>query len=129
MTAEEVNNALKQATTNNESFGYTDEEIVSSDIIGSHFGSVFDATQTEITAVGDLQLVKTVAWYDNEWGYSMRIIDLVNSDAHRRRKKPPPLSLIKTVNKPPGSADIHAGHVYHLRRQYRIYAIRRGSLA
>lgn len=58
MTAEEVNNALKQATTNNESFGYTDEEIVSSDIIGSHFGSVFDATQTEITAVGDLQLVK-----------------------------------------------------------------------
>ena len=42
MTAEEVNNALKQATTNNESFGYTDEEIVSSDIIGSHFGSVFD---------------------------------------------------------------------------------------
>lgn len=54
MTAEEVNNALKQATTNNESFGYTDEEIVSSDIIGSHFGSVFDATQTEITAVGDL---------------------------------------------------------------------------
>lgn len=61
MTAEEVNNALKQATTNNESFGYTDEEIVSSDIIGSHFGSVFDATQTEITAVGDLQLVKTVA--------------------------------------------------------------------
>lgn len=60
MTAEEVNNALKQATTNNESFGYTDEEIVSSDIIGSHFGSVFDATQTEITAVGDLQLVKTV---------------------------------------------------------------------
>lgn len=61
VTAEEVNNALKQATTNNESFGYTDEEIVSSDIIGSHFGSVFDATQTEITAVGDLQLVKTVA--------------------------------------------------------------------
>lgn len=48
MTAEEVNNALKQATTNNESFGYTDEEIVSSDIIGSHFGSVFDATQRKL---------------------------------------------------------------------------------
>ncbi len=45
MTAEEVNNALKKATTDNESFGYTDEEIVSSDIIGSHFGSVFDATK------------------------------------------------------------------------------------
>ena len=41
----------------------------------------------------------------------------------------PPLSLITTVNKPPGSADIHASHVYHLRRQYRIYAIQRGSLA
>ena len=74
VTAEEVNNALKQATTNNESFGYTDEEIVSSDIIGSHFGSVFDATQTEITAVGDLQLVKTVARYDNEYGFVTQLI-------------------------------------------------------
>ena len=133
VTAEEVNNALKNATNNNESFGYTDEEIVSSDIIGSHFGSVFDATQTEITAVGDLQLVKTVAWYDNEYGFVTQLIRTLekslNSDAHRRRKKPPPLSLIKTVNKPPGSADIHASHVYHLRRQYRIYAIRRGILA
>ncbi|HEB9052695.1 TPA: aldehyde dehydrogenase [Escherichia coli] len=55
-------------------FGYTDEEIVSSDIIGSHFGSVFDATQTEITAVGDLQLVKTVAWYDNEYGFVTQLI-------------------------------------------------------
>ncbi len=74
VTAEEVNNALKNATNNNESFGYTDEEIVSSDIIGSHFGSVFDATQTEITAVGDLQLVKTVAWYDNEYGFVTQLI-------------------------------------------------------
>ena len=73
VTAEEVNNALKKATTDNESFGYTDEEIVSSDIIGSHFGSVFDATQTEITAVGDLQLVKT-AWYDNEYGFVTQLI-------------------------------------------------------
>ncbi len=133
VTAEEVNNALKKATNNNESFGYTDEEIVSSDIIGSHFGSVFDATQTEITAVGDLQLVKTVAWYDNEYGFVTQLIapskNSLNSDAHRRRKKPPPLSLTTTVNKPPGSADIHASHVYHLRRQYRIYAIQRGSLA
>ncbi|CSN73563.1 glyceraldehyde-3-phosphate dehydrogenase [Shigella sonnei] len=46
----------------------------SSDIIGSHFGSVFDATQTEITAVGDLQLVKTVAWYDNEYGFVTQLI-------------------------------------------------------
>lgn len=133
VTAEEVNNALKQATTNNESFGYTDEEIVSSDIIGSHFGSVFDATQTEITAVGDLQLVKTVAGTITNMASSRSLFapskNSLNSDAHRRRKKPPPLLLITTVNKPHRSADIHAGHVYHLRRQYRIYAIRRGSLA
>lgn len=74
VTAEEVNNALKKATHNNASFGYTDEEIVSSDVIGSHFGSVFDATQTEITEVGDLQLVKTVAWYDNEYGFVTQLI-------------------------------------------------------
>ncbi len=46
----------------------------SSDVIGSHFGSVFDATQTEITEVGDLQLVKTVAWYDNEYGFVTQLI-------------------------------------------------------
>lgn len=74
VTAEEINDALKMATLNNESFGYTDEEIVSSDVIGSHFGSVFDATQTEITEVGDLQLVKTVAWYDNEYGFVTQLI-------------------------------------------------------
>ena len=74
VTAEEVNNALKKATLNHESLGYTDEEIVSSDVIGSHFGSVFDATQTEITEVGDLQLVKTVAWYDNEYGFVTQLI-------------------------------------------------------
>ena len=74
VTAEEINAALKKATTHNPSFGYTDEEIVSSDIIGSHFGSVFDATQTEISTVGDLQLVKTVAWYDNEYGFVTQLI-------------------------------------------------------
>jgi glyceraldehyde 3-phosphate dehydrogenase len=74
VTADEVNQALKKATENNESFGYTDEEIVSSDVIGSHFGSVFDATQTEITEVGDLQLVKTVSWYDNEYGFVTQLV-------------------------------------------------------
>ncbi|TDN64195.1 type I glyceraldehyde-3-phosphate dehydrogenase [Scandinavium goeteborgense] len=74
VTEDEVNTALKKATHDNESFGYTDEEIVSSDVIGSHFGSVFDATQTEITEVGDLQLVKTVSWYDNEYGFVTQLI-------------------------------------------------------
>ncbi|WP_426770185.1 type I glyceraldehyde-3-phosphate dehydrogenase, partial [Klebsiella michiganensis] len=62
VSAEEVNQAMKNAATNNESFGYTEEEIVSSDVIGSHFGSIYDATQLEIAEVGDLQLVKTVSW-------------------------------------------------------------------
>lgn len=74
VTEDEVNAALKKATNGNDSFGYTDEEIVSSDVIGSHFGSVFDATQTEITEVGDLQLVKTVSWYDNEYGFVTQLI-------------------------------------------------------
>ncbi|SCC04332.1 glyceraldehyde-3-phosphate dehydrogenase, type I [Kosakonia oryziphila] len=74
VTVDEIHQALKKATENNESFGYTDEEIVSSDVIGSHFGSVFDATQTEITEVGDLQLVKTVSWYDNEYGFVTQLV-------------------------------------------------------
>ncbi|MDR8235729.1 type I glyceraldehyde-3-phosphate dehydrogenase, partial [Acinetobacter baumannii] len=47
VTADEVNQAMRQAAEGNESFGYTEEEIVSSDIIGSHFGSIYDATQLE----------------------------------------------------------------------------------
>lgn len=74
VTVEEVNDVMKKATTHNESFGYTDEDIVSSDVIGSHFGSVFDATQTEVMEVGDLQLVKTVAWYDNEYGFVTQLV-------------------------------------------------------
>lgn len=72
VTVEEVNAAMKAAT--NESFGYTDEELVSSDIIGMHYGSLFDATQTRIVTVGDKQLVKTVAWYDNEMSYTSQLI-------------------------------------------------------
>jgi glyceraldehyde 3-phosphate dehydrogenase len=67
VTVEEVNQAMKDASLNNESFGYNDHEIVSSDIIGTTLGSVFDPTQTEISTFGDIQLVKTTAWYDNEY--------------------------------------------------------------
>lgn len=74
VSAEEVNQAMKNAAANNESFGYTEEEIVSSDVIGSHFGSIYDATQLEIAEVGDLQLVKTVAWYDNEYGFVTQLV-------------------------------------------------------
>ncbi|QIT29154.1 type I glyceraldehyde-3-phosphate dehydrogenase [Raoultella terrigena] len=74
VTAEEINQAMKNAAANNESFGYTEEEIVSSDVIGSHFGSIYDATQLEIAEAGDVQLVKTVAWYDNEYGFVTQLI-------------------------------------------------------
>ena len=74
VTVEEVNEAMKKATEGNEAFGYTEDEIVSSDIIGSTFGSVFDPSQTEVTTAGDTQLVKTVAWYDNEYGFTSNMI-------------------------------------------------------
>jgi glyceraldehyde 3-phosphate dehydrogenase len=71
-TVEEVNAAAKAAA--NESFGYNEDEIVSSDIVGMSFGSLFDATQTKIVKAGDKQLVKTVAWYDNEMSYTSQLI-------------------------------------------------------
>ncbi|QAY65763.1 type I glyceraldehyde-3-phosphate dehydrogenase [Paenibacillus protaetiae] len=74
VTADEVNAAVKKATENNESFGYTDLPIVSTDVIGIHFGSLFDATQTEVTSFGDDQLVKVVAWYDNEYGFTTQLV-------------------------------------------------------
>jgi glyceraldehyde 3-phosphate dehydrogenase len=76
VTVEEVNAAMK--TASNESFGYTEDEIVSSDIIGIHFGSLFDATQTKVVTVGDKQIVKTVSWYDNEMSYASQLVRTVN---------------------------------------------------
>lgn len=71
-TVEEINSAMKAATT--ESFGYTEDEIVSSDVIGISFGSLFDATQTKIIEVNGEQLVKVVSWYDNEMSYVNQLI-------------------------------------------------------
>ncbi len=76
VTVEEVNAAMKAA--GNESFGYTEDEIVSSDVIGSHFGSLFDATQTKVITVGDKQLIKTVSWYDNEMSYVSQLVRTVH---------------------------------------------------
>jgi glyceraldehyde 3-phosphate dehydrogenase len=76
VTAEEVNAAMKAAS--NESFGYTEDELVSTDIIGTHFGSLFDATQTKIITNGDVQLVKTVSWYDNEMSYVSQLVRTVH---------------------------------------------------
>ncbi|AVK61195.1 type I glyceraldehyde-3-phosphate dehydrogenase [Lactobacillus sp. CBA3605] len=74
VTVAEVNLALKKYTEDNESFGYNDDELVSSDVIGSTFGSIFDPTQTEVTSGDDYQLVKTVAWYDNEYGFTCQLV-------------------------------------------------------
>ena len=75
VTLDEVNAAMKAAA--NESFGYTEDEIVSSDIIGITYGSLFDATQTKVQTVGDTQLVKTVSWYDNEMSYVSQLVRTV----------------------------------------------------
>jgi glyceraldehyde 3-phosphate dehydrogenase len=75
VTIEEVNAAMKAA--GNESFGYTEDEIVSTDIIGSSYGSLFDATQTKVLTAGDRQLVKTVSWYDNEMSYVSQLVRTV----------------------------------------------------
>lgn len=72
VSVEEINEAMKNAT--NDSFGYTEDEIVSSDVIGITYGSLFDATQTRVMTVGDRQLVKTVAWYDNEMSYTSQLV-------------------------------------------------------
>ena len=75
VTVDEVNDAMKKATEGNDAFGYTEDEIVSSDIIGSTYGSVFDPSQTDIMEADDgTQLVKTVAWYDNENGFTCNMI-------------------------------------------------------
>lgn len=76
VTVEEVNGAMKAAA--NESFGYTTDEIVSADVIGMHYGSLFDATQTKVLSVGDTQLVKTVSWYDNEMSYVSQLVRTVD---------------------------------------------------
>ena len=76
VTLEEVNAAMKAAS--NESFGYTEDEIVSSDIVGTHYGSLFDATQTKVITAGDTQLVKTVSWYDNEMSYVSQLVRTVH---------------------------------------------------
>ena len=76
VTAEAVNAAMKAAS--NESFGYNEDEIVSSDVIGIHYGSLFDATQTKVQTLGDKQLVKTVSWYDNEMSYVSQLVRTVH---------------------------------------------------
>ncbi|MDO5575020.1 MAG: type I glyceraldehyde-3-phosphate dehydrogenase, partial [bacterium] len=69
VTKDEINAAMKAAAT--ESFAYNTDEIVSSDIVGSTYGSIFDATQT---MVGQDNLVQVVSWYDNENSYTSQMV-------------------------------------------------------
>jgi len=72
VTEFQVNEAMKAAAS--DSFGYTDDEIVSSDIIGSTYGSLFDSTQTKVTDLSSGTLVKIAAWYDNENAYASQMV-------------------------------------------------------
>ncbi|MGZ9413447.1 type I glyceraldehyde-3-phosphate dehydrogenase [Mycoplasma sp. 480] len=79
-TAEEINSVMKSHSS--ESFGYTDEPIVSSDIIGATEGSIFDATLTKVLTVDGKNLYKIYTWYDNESSYVnqyVRVLKLLSS--------------------------------------------------
>ena len=82
VTVEDINAAMKAAA--NESFGYTEEKLVSSDIIGMKFGSLFDANQTMVSKIGDgNSLVQVVAWYDNENSYTSQMVRTIKYLANR----------------------------------------------
>ena len=73
VTVEGINAAMKAAS--NESFGYTEDQIVSSDIVGMRFGSLFDATQTMVSKISDdCYQVQVVSWYDNENSYTSQMV-------------------------------------------------------
>ena len=73
VTVEGINAAMKAAA--NESFGYTEDELVSSDIIGMRYGSLFDATQTMVSKIDDnTYQVQVVSWYDNENSYTSQMV-------------------------------------------------------
>ena len=73
VTKDGINAAMKAAAT--ESFGYTTEELVSSDVIGMRYGSLFDATQTMVSKIDEeTYQVQVVSWYDNENSYTSQMV-------------------------------------------------------
>ncbi len=105
-TIEEVNKVLKTASESGRLKGlleYTEEPLVSSDIVGSTASSIVDATLTQV--VGGT-MVKVIAWYDNEWGYSNRLVDEVSrmanlSDTVKIETKPNPMTMPETKDTMP----------------------------
>ena len=76
ITVESINAAMKAAS--NESFGYTEEELVSSDVVGMRYGSLFDATQTMVNALPDGNSeVQVVSWYDNENSFTSNMVKTI----------------------------------------------------
>ena len=72
VTVDEINQTMKN--NRSETLGYTEDEIVSSDVIGTRYGSLFDATQTKVITTEEGQIVKVVSWYDNEMGYTCQMV-------------------------------------------------------
>lgn len=72
VTKEDIDKAMKRAS--NETLGYTEDEIVSSDVIGMKYGSLYDATQTKVIESNGVKLIKVAAWYDNEMSYTSQMI-------------------------------------------------------
>jgi len=95
VTVEEVNAAMKGAA--NESYGFTTDEIVSSDVVGMFYGSLFDASQTRVQTVGDTQLVRTVAWYDNEMSYVSQLVRTVHYFAKLISKETPAKAKVQSA--------------------------------
>ncbi len=83
-TLEEVDAAFRKAA--NETLAYVSDPIVSSDVIGSHYGSLYDANTTQIVNYDDRQLVKVMAWYDNEMSYTAQLIRTVTKLASLIKK-------------------------------------------
>lgn len=76
VTKEEINNVFKESI--NETLNYTEDPIVSSDVIGCSCGALVDGLLTNVLETGDKRLVKVVAWYDNEFGYSSQMVRLIS---------------------------------------------------
>ena len=74
VTADEINAAFKAAFSSTDFYGYNEDGIVSSDIIGDTHGGVFDPTQTDVNTVDGMTMARTVSWYDNEYGFTCNMV-------------------------------------------------------
>lgn len=98
VTKEEVNNALRQAsqTSLKGIMEYSEEPLVSIDIVGNPHSAIIDGLSTKINGERG-NLVKILSWYDNEWGYSCRLVDLINYIYSDEQKKNSELQIVRTV--------------------------------